>query len=44
MPAFTQNESGGFADTAVGHGSQAILEVAGGSLLLNQTGSFSSEK
>ncbi len=28
MPAFTHRESGGFADTAVGHGSQAILEVA----------------
>ena len=28
MPAFIQKESGGFADNAVGHGSQAILEVA----------------
>ena len=28
MPAFIQEESGGFADTTVGHGSQAILEVA----------------
>ena len=28
MPAFIQNESGDFADTAVGHDAQAILEVA----------------
>jgi len=28
MPAFIQKESQGFADAAVGHGAQAILEVA----------------
>jgi predicted HicB family RNase H-like nuclease len=28
MPAFIQKESGDFADTAVGHDAQAILEVA----------------
>ena len=28
MPAFFQKESGDFADTAVGHDAQAILEVA----------------